>query len=91
MAEDATTSDLRAENAALRARVDALETEVAALRADTAGTLAKAQDSIYWFERWGVDFNSLFARPQMEYARKGVRGVRAVYRKLVAAKRRALG
>ncbi len=88
--EPATSTGLEAENAALRARVDALETEVAELRASTAATVARAQETLYWFERWGVDFNGLFARPQMELLRKGVRAVRSVYRAALKAKRRVL-
>lgn len=86
----ATDQDLAAENAQLRARVDALELEIATLRADTANTVAKAQETLYWFERWGVDFNSLMARPQAEQLRKAVRALRAVYRAALKAKRRIL-
>lgn len=86
----ATDQDLAAENAQLRARVDALELEVATLRADTAATIAKAQETLYWFERWGVDFNSLMARPQAEQLRKVVRALRSVYRAALKAKRRIL-
>lgn len=86
----ATDQDLAAENAQLRARVDALELEVAMLRADTAATIAKAQETLYWFERWGVDFNSLMARPQAEQLRKVVRALRSVYRAALKAKRRIL-
>jgi hypothetical protein len=79
--------DLASENAQLRARVEALELEIAELRASTVATVASAQETLYWFERWGVDFNSLMARPQAEQLRKIVRALRSVYRSLLKAKR----
>lgn len=82
--------DLARENAELRARVEQLEAEIVTLQRDTAATVAQAQDTLYWFERWGVDFNRLFARPEMELLRKAVRGVREVYRTGLKAKRRFL-
>ncbi len=88
--EPTTQADLQAENAELRARVEALETEIAELRSSTAKTVAQAQQTLYWFERWGVDFNALFSRPAMEHLRKGVRGARSVYRAGLKAKRRVL-
>lgn len=88
MADDLQQTDLAAENAALRTRVDALEAEIATLRTDTARTVAHAQETLYWFERWGVDFNSLMSRPQMEQLRKVVRALRNVYRSAVKVKRR---
>jgi hypothetical protein len=81
-------TDLAAENAALRKRVDELEAEVADLRQRTATTLARAQDSLYWFDRWGVDFNSLMSRPAAEYVRKTLRGLRSVYRSGLRVKRK---
>lgn len=84
-------TSLATENARLRARVDALELELAQHRAQTAETVARAEETLYWFERWGVDFNRLFARPEMELLRKGVRGVRQVYRAGVTLKRRVAG
>src|SRR5690606_29302382 len=82
MAQDSSRDvDLAAENARLTARVEQLEAEVATLRADTVQTVAQAQETLYWFERWGVDFNRLFSRPEMELLRKGFRGLRTVYRK----------
>lgn len=86
----ATDPDLVEENARLQARIEALEFEVATLRADTARTVATAQETLYWFERWGVDFNALMARPQAEQLRKAVRALRTVYRTALKAKRRLL-
>ncbi|MEH3055207.1 MAG: hypothetical protein PGN13_14605 [Patulibacter minatonensis] len=71
---------LAAENARLRARVEQLEVEVSALRADTAATVASAQETLYWFERWGLDFNRIMGTSQAELARKSFRGVRLGYR-----------
>lgn len=85
-----TDSEIAAENERLRARVDALEAEVAELRRSTTQVVASAQETLYWFERWGVDFNSLFARPEMEHLRKAVRALRSVYRTALKAKRRIL-
>lgn len=87
----AADQDLATENAELRARVDQLEAEIVALRRDTATTVAQAQETLYWFERWGVDFNRLFSRPEMEYLRKAVRGARTVFRTGLKAKRRLIG
>lgn len=85
-----TDADIEAENARLRARVDALETEIAALKRDTAEVVAQAQETLYWFERWGVDFNSVMSRPQADQARKAFRGARGVYRWGLNQKRRVL-
>jgi hypothetical protein len=79
---------LTAENATLRDRVQQLEAELARVNAQTAETVAAAQETLYWFERWGVDFNRLFARPEMEVLRKAVRGARTVYRASLKTKRR---
>lgn len=83
--------DLQAENALLRERVEQLEAEVALLKRTTADTIAAAQETLYWWERWGVDFNRLFASPAMEHLRKVVRGVRQVYRAGLKTKRRITG
>ena len=88
MASDESLAD---ENARLRARVAELEAELAAVKQETAVTVAHAQETLYWFERWGVDFNRLFSRREMEYLRKGVRGARQVYRSGLKAKRRIAG
>lgn len=85
-----TDAEIEAENARLRARVEALETEIATLKRDTATAVAQAQETLYWFERWGVDFNKVMSRPQAEQARKAFRGVRSVYRWLLTVKRRVL-
>ncbi|MBO9534580.1 MAG: hypothetical protein J7513_16525 [Solirubrobacteraceae bacterium] len=85
MASDESLAD---ENARLRARVAQLEDELAAVKQSTAVTVASAQETLYWFERWGVDFNRLFSRREMEVVRKGVRGARQVYRSGVSIKRR---
>jgi hypothetical protein len=83
--------ELASENARLEARIAELETEIAMLRSTTASTVAQAQETLYWFERWGVDFNRLFARPEMEYLRRAVRGLRQVYRTGQTARRRLAG
>ncbi|MDO9352327.1 MAG: hypothetical protein Q7T55_01440 [Solirubrobacteraceae bacterium] len=82
--------DLLAQNEQLRTRVEQLELELATLRAQTVQTVASAQETLYWFERWGVDFNALFSRPQVDQLRKVVRALREVYRKAVKTKRRFL-
>ncbi len=91
MARPDQDQDLTTQNALLRERVAQLEAEVALLKQSTAQTVAQAQETLYWWERWGVDFNRLFASPQMEYLRKTVRGVRQIYRTGLQAKRRVLG
>lgn len=83
--------DVAAENALLRQRVEQLEAEVASLKAKTAQTVAHAQETLYWWERWGVDFNRLFSTPQMEVLRKAVRAGRQVYRGALKTKRRIVG
>jgi cell division septum initiation protein DivIVA len=85
------SEDLAAENVELRARVEQLEAEVALLRSSTARTVAQAQETLYWFERWGVDFNALFSRREMELVRKAVRAARQVYRSALKLKRRLAG
>lgn len=82
--------DLAAENVQLRLRVDQLESEIRSLRASTVKTVASAQETLYWFERWGVDFNRLMSRPQVELLRKAVRVARGGYRVAVKARRAVL-
>lgn len=84
----ATEHDLATENAQLRVRVERLELEIAELRRDTAQTVAQAQETLYWFERWGLDFNRVMGTRQAEYARQGFRGIRAVYRSAIKLIRR---
>lgn len=82
---------LATENARLRARIEALELELAQHREQTAQTVARAQETLYWFERWGVDFNALFSRREMELVRRAVRAVRGVYRAALKVERRLTG
>jgi cell division septum initiation protein DivIVA len=75
------------ENAQLRQRIAQLEAEVVALQRDTAAAVASAQETLYWFERWGLDFNRVMSRREAEVARRSFRGARLVYRNLLTGYR----
>lgn len=80
-----------AELAALRARVEELERQLAEQAARTAGTVAEAQEKLYWLERWHVDLDRVMARPGAVPTLEAVRSLRGVVRRGRKLKRRLLG
>jgi hypothetical protein len=85
------TTTEQAEIQALRARVEALERENAELAARANAAIAHAQDRVYWLDRWGLDLNALMRRRGAAEFRAGLRGLRAVVRRLQRIKRRLAG
>lgn len=82
----------QAEVERLRARVAALEAELVEQAARTERIVADAQERTYWLDRWHVDLNALMRKPGaaearwlLRAARKLVRGMRKVKRKLARA------
>jgi hypothetical protein len=80
MSETEHRPELEAEVEYLRARVAELEAQLLATERWGSQTVAQAQESLYWLERWGVNLNAVMDRPGAEQFRRGVRGVRQVYR-----------
>lgn len=92
---DAAGAEATQEVQALRREVERLREVVAGLEQQLeeterwgSQTVASAQESIYWLERWGVDFNAMMSRRGAEHARRIFRGIRAVYRVGLRIKRR---
>jgi hypothetical protein len=90
MASSTEDLDLAAEVEYLRARVTELEDQLLATEKWGNETVAAAQESLYWLERWHVDLNSVMRRRGADQLRRGARGIRSVYRAGVRAKRRLL-
>ena len=65
---------------ALRARVAALEAELVEVQARTNAAVAKAQDRVYWLDRWHLDLNELMKRPGASEFRAAIRAVRVIMR-----------
>jgi hypothetical protein len=86
-----TTGTEQAEIQALRERVDALERENAEQAARANAAIARAQDRVYWLDRWGLDLNALMRRRGASEFRAGLRAVRAVVRRVQKVKRRLAG
>ena len=85
------TSTEQAELHALRRRVEALERENAELAARANAAIARAQERVYWLDRWGLDLNALMRRRGASEFRAGLRAVRAVVRRVQKVKRRLAG
>jgi hypothetical protein len=86
-----TTGTEQAELEALRRRVDELERENAEQAARANAAIARAQDRVYWLDRWGLDLNALMRRRGASEFRAGLRAVRAVVRRVQKVKRRLAG
>ena len=84
-------AELEREVELLRRRVGELEQQLLATERWGAVTVARAQESLYWLERWGVDLNSVMNRRGADELRTAFRAVRALYRRAVRLRRRLLG
>lgn len=83
MAPDADTEsaqDLARENAALRGQVAELERQLAEQAARTNEALARAQERVYWLDRWHIDMETIVAIPGVSALRALVRAIRAPLR-----------
>ena len=85
------TTDERAELLALRRRVIELERERAEQIAAANAAVARAQERVYWLDRWGLDLNALMQRPGAAELRGAVRLVRRPVRFILRVKHRLLG
>ena len=84
-------SGLEAENARLRAQVEALESELVEVQATANAAVAHWQERAYWLDRWHLDLNALMRRPGASELRAALRLIRDVKRTFVKAKRRLSG
>jgi hypothetical protein len=85
---DPRTQALEAENARLRAEVEALEAELIEVQTRANAAVAAWQERAYWLDRWHLDLNALMEKPGASEFRAAVRAVRAVMRMAIIAKRR---
>ena len=74
------SADLERENALLREQVSQLERQLAEQAARTNEIIARAQERVYWLDRWHVDLDRLVAIPGVSAMRALVRAVRAPLR-----------
>jgi hypothetical protein len=88
MAATKTSTDQQVEIERLRARVAALEAELVEQAARVERAVADAQERTYWLDRWHLDLNALMQKPGAEEARRLLRLVRAVVRRLRVMRRR---
>lgn len=79
------------EVAALRAQVAELEARLAEQSRITNAVVARAQEKLYWLERWQVDLDTLMARRGAQQTLGAARRLRAGVRAVRKAKRRLLG
>lgn len=86
-----TTDPRDGELAALRARVAELEAELAEQSRTTNALVARAQERLYWYDRWGIDLERVMAHPlaprlvaALKRIRPAVRWVRLTKRRITA-------
>jgi len=79
------------EVAALRAQVAELEARLAEQSRVTNAVVARAQEKLYWLERWQVDLDTVMARRGAQQTLEAVKRLRAGVRAARKAKRRLLG
>jgi len=75
----------------LRARVAQLETQLADQARATNVTVARAQEKLYWLERWHVDLDMIMRRRSAQLALELVRRARGAVRTSRKLKRRIKG
>jgi hypothetical protein len=88
---DVDSDELARENARLRERVAELESELADQAARANAAVARAQERVYWLDRWHIDLNALMTRPGAGAVRGLLRALRWPLRQARIAKRRLLG
>ncbi len=86
-AEDA----LIAENERLRERVAQLEDQLADQAARANAAVARAEERVYWLDRWHLDLNALMRRPGAAQLRALLRAVRWPLRQARLLRRRLAG
>lgn len=90
-AETSSEQALRAENEALRTRIEQLESELVEVQSRTNAAVGYWQERAYWLERLHLDLNALMRRPGADQVRVTLKAVRAVYWRLKRLKRRFSG
>lgn len=76
---------------ALRARVADLEAQLAEQARTTNAVVARAQQKLYWLERWQIDLDALMTRRGAVPALKAVRSLRGIVRRARLVVRRLTG
>lgn len=64
----------------LQARVAELELQLAEQARQTNAIRARAQEQLYWLERWGVDLERVMQRRSAQFALSSLKRVRGVVR-----------
>lgn len=85
------TENEAGELVALRQRVADLERQLAEQARATNVVQARAQEKLYWLERWHVDLDRVMARPGALAALEAARRARAGFRAVRRLKRRLAG
>lgn len=65
----------------LRARVADLEAQLAEQARATNATVARAQEQLYWLERWNVDLDRVMQRRSAQLALSSLKVLRGGYRR----------
>lgn len=73
---------------ALRARVAELEAQLAEQQRATNELVARSQEKLYWYERWGIDLDRVMARRSAQVALESLKRVRGVVWSLKRLSRR---
>ncbi|UTI65080.1 hypothetical protein NBH00_02455 [Paraconexibacter antarcticus] len=87
----AVVDDRPDEIAALEARVAQLEAELALQARATNELVARAQEKLYWLERWHVDLDQVMARRGAQQLLEVTKRGRTVLRAVRRTKRRLSG
>lgn len=76
---------------ALRARVAELEAQLAEQSRTTNVLVARAEERLYWYDRWGIDLERVMAHPlaprlidALKQVRPAIRWMRRTKRRLTA-------
>jgi len=72
--------ELTRENAELRAQIEELQNQLAEQSALTNEAIARAQERVYWLDRWHIDMDTLVAVPGVSVLRALFRAIRAPFR-----------
>ncbi len=73
---------------ALRARVAELEAQLAEQQRATNELVARSQEKLYWYERWGIDLDRVMARRSAQVALESLKRVRGIVWSLKRLSRR---
>lgn len=76
---------------ALRARVAELETQLEEQARATNALVARAEEQLYWLERWHIDLDRVMSRRGAQQALAALKKVRGLVRAARRQKRRLVG